>query len=70
MTNKLLTDDQMFELLPTISLDKDKPKTQTWLTQTEVLKVMRKVETEVLRCMKQDLALCPTVEKSQLPDAC
>jgi hypothetical protein len=70
MTSKTLTDAEMFALLPTISLNNDKPKTQIWLTQTDALKVMRDVEAEVLRRIKQDSALHFTVEKSQLPDAC
>jgi hypothetical protein len=32
MNTKVLTDSEMFALLPTISIGSDKPKTQTWLT--------------------------------------
>jgi hypothetical protein len=61
MANKLLTDDEMFELLPTISLDKDKPKVQTWLTQTEALKVMRKVEDEILKRLAENTQLLEVI---------
>jgi hypothetical protein len=55
MSTKVLTDSEMFALLPTIFIGSDKPKTQTWLTQTDALKAMRDVEAEILRRREQHL---------------
>jgi hypothetical protein len=65
-----LSNEELIELLPKISIGSDKPKTQVWLNQADALRVMRVVETEVLRRTRQDPASCLVVEKSQLPDAC
>lgn len=50
----ILSDKELLELLPKITNGSDKPKTQLWFTQAEVLKIMRDTETKVLENMKKD----------------
>lgn len=50
---KILTDEEMSKLLPTITFGKEEPKTQVWLTRSEALKAMRDVEAEVLRRLSE-----------------
>jgi hypothetical protein len=70
MSTKVLTDIELQALLPTISMGKDKPVTQIWLTRTEVLKVMRDVEKETLRRIEKSVVPCGNFEKNPLPGSC
>jgi hypothetical protein len=70
MSTKVLTDIELQALLPTISMGKDKPVTQIWLTRTEVLKVMRDVEKETLRRMEKNVTPCGDFEKNTLQGNC
>lgn len=53
--SNILSNEELIELLPKISIGTDKPKTQVWLNQADALKIMRVVEAEVLRRLGKDI---------------